>query len=220
MKPTRSQPQTWLGSLSRQRRMALVSIAVLLALLGAIVLYQRFQMPLAPARPIEPIELPPTSAGGDPTAVPAAQEEQPQEVAASPEEPPQWLSHPVPGQAPVLKLYGSIDDAYGDFREYSAIAYDISPGQPVLAAAKGVVGLIENDPADGLVLEIRHGEQLTTRYGGLGKVLVAEGDRVESGHVIAETGAPTAARAGMGPHLAFEVWRNGSPIDPAIMLRD
>lgn len=204
--------------------MALVSIAVLLALLGALVLSRQYLVPADPSRPTEPAEAPPVTAGPATQAPPAAapggstSAEGTESPPSAPDTTPLRLSLPLAGTVAVVKPYESIDQAYGDFRHYHGIAYATAPGHSVLAAAEGVVEWIENDPADGLTLTVRHSDSLRTRYAGLGKVLVKEGQRVEAGSVIAQTGAPSLARAEMGPHLAFQVWRDGEPIDPTILL--
>lgn len=224
MKPTRGLPDAWFGSIPRERRMALVSIAVLLALLGAIVLYQQYQVPLTPLEQPEPQEAPPAAASpaepASPAAAPQAAPPSPaaQPAASTPDPTPTRLSSPLTGKAEVVKLYESMDEAYGDLRHYHGIAYATAPGHSVMAAADGVIEMVENDPADGLTVTIRHSPSLSTRYSSLGEVLVKEGQQVEEGTVIAETGEPTEARAAMGPHLAFQVWRDGEPIDPAVML--
>lgn len=234
MKPTRSLPSSWFGGQPRERRMALASIAVLLLLLGAIVLYQQVQAPgeRLPEVPI-PVEEPPITAGGPPGVSsagtadsPASETRQgaethtpaPDSAPPVPEAPPERLSAPLAGRPEILKTYRSLDEAYGDFRFYTGIAFAADPGQSVLAAATGVVEAIEQDPAEGMTLVVSHSGEMTTRYAGLGKVLVAEGATVEAGSIIGQTGEPGLARTEMGPHLAFEVWLRNEPVDPTTYL--
>lgn len=227
MKPTRGLPGSRFVSLPHERRMALVSIAVLVMLLGAIVLYQKFQVDVDPPLKPEPIVQPPLTAEPapasgavqDPLAAmqpPASPESTPVAEAA----PPSHLTRPLAGLPQVIKHYGSLDRTYDDFRQYNAIAYAAEPGQAVLAAAKGTVEAVEEDPADGTVLLLRHTDTFRTRYAGLGKVLVTPGTQVEAGAIIAQVGPPTPARAEMGPHLAFEVWRNDLPVDPTTFVEE
>lgn len=236
MKPTRSLPSSWFGGLPRERRSALASLVVLLMLLGAIVLYQRFQAPEEPPREVPvPVVEPPFTAGASPgvssagtTGSPASETWQGAETQTSPpapaprlpEAPPARLAVPLAGRPEILKTYRSLDEAYGDFRFYTAIAYVVDPGQSVLAAAKGTVEVIETDPAEGTSVVLYHGGQMTTRYTGLGKILVAEGATVEAGSIIGQTGEPGLARTKMGPHLAFEVRLNNEPVDPTTYLPD
>lgn len=223
--------------------MALVSVAVLLLLLGAIVLYQQLQMPAEPPSkgPI-PVEQPPMTAESTPNpvtgvssapgtqvaesqsdtgaAAPPEDPAAPPEDPAAPQAPPDFLTAPLAGNPIVVKTYHSLDQAYGDFRLYPAIAYATEPGRSVLAPAPGTVAAIDEDPAEGLTLVLAHGGGLTTRYSGLGKVLVTEGEQVESGAIIAQTGQPGPARDELGPHLAFQVRLGNTPVDPTTYLQD
>ena len=63
----------------------------------------------------------------------------------------------------------------------------------------------------GLLVEVRHPGDLTTRYSHLSAILCAPGDAVDAGQplgLVGKTGLAT------GPHLHFEVWRGGEPSDP------
>ncbi|MFZ5815836.1 MAG: peptidoglycan DD-metalloendopeptidase family protein [Bacillota bacterium] len=228
MKPARGLSHSWLQNLPRERRMALLSAALLLLLLGAIVLYQQLRTPAdpAPPTPTEQIPLSVEQAPPPPTT-PAVQPapsgttlEPPASAPPQEAEPPApaHLVHPLAGEPRMIKTYGSLDEAYGDFRLYTALAYQGQPGQAVLAAAGGQVAAVEQNPMEGLTLVLEHGGGMTTHYTGLGKVLVTEGARVEGGSIVAQVGAPGAARKEMGPHLAFQVRIDDSPVDPAAYL--
>ncbi len=62
---------------------------------------------------------------------------------------------------------------------------------------------------------INHGGGLTTLYGHASKLNVTEGQAVKKGDVIAAIGTTGLST---GPHLHFEVRRNGEPIDPMSFL--
>ncbi|MFZ5827447.1 MAG: peptidoglycan DD-metalloendopeptidase family protein [Bacillota bacterium] len=234
MKPTRSLPGSWFGGLPKERRVALASLAVLLVLLGAVVLYEQSGRTADPPREWRvPVEepapradaSPEVSSAGAPGLRPAdtqsgAETPAPASAPSQPEAPPERLSAPLPGQPEILKAYHSVDEAYGDSRLYTGIAYKAAPGQSVLAAARGTVQAVENDPLEGTTVVLSHGGELTTRYTGMGKVLVAEGASVETGSIIGQTGEPGMARTEMGPHLAFAVWLSDEPVDPATYLSD
>jgi len=88
-------------------------------------------------------------------------------------------------------------------------------GQPIHAAADGVVvysgsGLI----GYGELIIVKHSETLLSAYGHNRKRLVAEGDAVKAGQVIAEMGRSGASR----DMLHFEVRSGGKPIDPLGVL--
>jgi len=67
----------------------------------------------------------------------------------------------------------------------------------------------------GNMVEIDHGNGLTTRYGHMSEVLVSEGDDVKFGDVIGRVGSTGRST---GPHLHYEVRIDGEPVDPERFL--
>ena len=67
----------------------------------------------------------------------------------------------------------------------------------------------------GNMVEIEHGNGITTRYGHLSRVLVKVGDQVSLGDAIGLAGSTGRST---GPHLHYEVRRNGAPVDPMHFL--
>lgn len=88
-------------------------------------------------------------------------------------------------------------------------------GTPILAAAGGVVSNVEVHPEYGNVIEIDHGNGLVTRYAHTSKVLAKVGDIIKPGQQIALVGMSGRAT---GPHLHFEVHKDGNAQDPAKFL--
>ena len=89
-------------------------------------------------------------------------------------------------------------------------------GSPVLAVADGVVTHSGEKAGYGLLVEITHESGLITRYGHTSATLVKVGDRVKKGQEIALVGSSGRST---GPHLHFEVVRNGSPVNPMRYLQ-
>ena len=89
-------------------------------------------------------------------------------------------------------------------------------GEPVHAAAGGVVVYSDLHPQYGNMVEIDHGNGLSTRYAHMSKRLVKVGDVVLVGGEIGKVGATGRAT---GPHLHFEVRQNGAPLNPAHFLK-
>ncbi len=92
-------------------------------------------------------------------------------------------------------------------------------GSPIRALGGGVVsyaGQREGAEGYGLVVEINHGDGYVTRYAHARKLLVKVGDRVTKGQVVAEVGSTGRST---GPHLHFEVRRDGRAINPLAFLR-
>ena len=84
-------------------------------------------------------------------------------------------------------------------------------GRVVSAAAAGWIVRTGWAGGHGLIVEVRHPGDLTTRYSHLSAILCAPGDAVEVGHPIGRVGKTGLVT---GPHLHFEVWRGGEPSDP------
>jgi len=97
--------------------------------------------------------------------------------------------------------------------------FAVPVGTTVVAAAPGRVLRVENDmDHGGLKVCIDHGEGLFTTSNHLSRALVAVGDVVSRGHAIALSGASGIEFVlffpWVSPHLHFNVWLDGEPIDP------
>jgi len=90
-------------------------------------------------------------------------------------------------------------------------------GSPVVAVAPGVVTQSKSVSGYGRMVEISHGGGYITRYGHARTNTVKVGDRVEKGQLIALMGSSGRST---GPHVHFEVLRNGRKINPANFLKD
>ena len=83
----------------------------------------------------------------------------------------------------------------------------------VLAALDGVVSLVENNPINGNIVEINHGNGFVTVYQSLTDVTVEQGDEVEQGDTIAKAGRSDIEKD-LGAHLHFEARLNGQAVNP------
>jgi hypothetical protein len=88
-------------------------------------------------------------------------------------------------------------------------------GSPVLAAARGVVVLVDDFYLAGRVIYIDHGEGLVTAYFHLSRQDVAVGDTVEAGQLIGRVGATGRVT---GPHLHWVVRFGRITVDPLSLL--
>lgn len=98
-------------------------------------------------------------------------------------------------------------------------------GKEIRAAADGVVYSAELHSSWGYNVYINHGNGVYTRYAHCSKMLVSKGQTVKQGQVIAYVGntgnvspKPTASNPHAGAHLHFEVWVNGTRVNPAPWL--
>ena len=86
-----------------------------------------------------------------------------------------------------------------------------SAGSPVTAVAAGVVTWAGVRTGYGKLVEINHGDGFTTRYAHNERTLVTVGQTVKRGESIALMGSTGRST---GPHVHFEVLRNGRQVDP------
>jgi murein DD-endopeptidase MepM/ murein hydrolase activator NlpD len=103
--------------------------------------------------------------------------------------------------------------------EHSAIDIRASQGTTLRATASGYVAKVKfNGSRSYAYIMIIHGDGYSSVYGHVSKVLVSEDDYVLQGQVIgASGGMPGTSGAGYfttGPHLHFEIRKNGIPVNP------
>ncbi len=108
-----------------------------------------------------------------------------------------------------------IDPISGQQAMHEGIDFITDTGTPVVAAAGGVVLFAGFHPQYGYMIDIDHGNDLVTRYAHLSKMLVKEGDVLQRGRRVADTGNTGRST---GPHLHFEVRFRGAPQNPARFL--
>lgn len=89
-------------------------------------------------------------------------------------------------------------------------------GAPVRATAAGKVITAGYNGGYGNMVEIDHGNGLTTRYAHLSGVATSEDQHVSAGAVIGRLGSTGRST---GPHLHYEVRLDGEPVDPTRFLR-
>ncbi|AFL73587.1 M23 family metallopeptidase [Thiocystis violascens] len=120
-------------------------------------------------------------------------------------------------------VWGRLTSGYGrrrhpvtqDPRFHAGIDLAAPIGTPVRAVADGQVRMAGWAGGYGRLVELEHGQGWTTRYGHLQRALVAPGERVEAGEIIALVGSTGRST---GAHLHFEIRRHGRPVDPLTRL--
>jgi murein DD-endopeptidase MepM/ murein hydrolase activator NlpD len=88
---------------------------------------------------------------------------------------------------------------------------DGEKGDSIIAPAEGVVIKAEWQGGYGNMIEISHGNNLTTRYGHLSEIGVEVGQTVTRGQSIGRVGSTGRST---GPHLHYEVRLGDEPVDP------
>ena len=86
-----------------------------------------------------------------------------------------------------------------------------------MASGDGIVIFSDWDQDLGWLVVVEHGYGFTTRYGHNSSLRVDLGDRIHRGQIIALVGNTGRSTA---PHLHYEVWMHGSPVNPRIYLPD
>ncbi len=117
----------------------------------------------------------------------------------------------------VTSGFGLRDDPFGEgTRNHRGVDLAAFEGQMVTAAADGVVIYSGTRGGYGTHVEVSHPSMgFISRYAHLSSAFVTLGSRLHKGEVIGRAGHTGRAT---GPHLHFELWREGLPLDPAVVL--
>jgi murein DD-endopeptidase MepM/ murein hydrolase activator NlpD len=108
--------------------------------------------------------------------------------------------------------YGKRTDPFsGKQKFHSGVDFAGNEGVDVLAVASGVVTWSGKRSGYGTMVEVNHGNGLVTRYAHNKENLVEVGDTVKKGQVIGRMGKTGRAT---GPHVHFEVLKNGQKVNP------
>lgn len=122
----------------------------------------------------------------------------------------------LPSDAPMSSPFGwRIHPILGYRRFHSGLDFAANYGAVIRASDSGVVIFAGWYGGYGKAVIISHGKDISTLYGHTSELYVSEGQGVKRGQAIAAVGSTGLST---GPHLHFEVRRNGTPIDPANYL--
>ncbi len=99
----------------------------------------------------------------------------------------------------------------GTSRMHTGVDLGCANGAPIHAAGSGVVTAADVRGGYGNAVVIDHGDGLATLYGHQSRLAVSAGQQVSEGDVIGYVGSTGYST---GPHLHWEVWVNGTPVDP------
>lgn len=107
---------------------------------------------------------------------------------------------------------GSISQGYDSKTKHYAIDIVASKDTPVKAVTNGTVIFAEWTADTGYVLILEHKDGLLSVYKHNGSLNKLQGDVVRAGEVVASVG--NTGELTTGPHLHFELWSNGTPVNP------
>jgi murein DD-endopeptidase MepM/ murein hydrolase activator NlpD len=122
----------------------------------------------------------------------------------------------LPSSASTSSPFGwRVHPILGYRRFHSGLDFAASYGSTIRAADSGTVIMAGWYGGYGKTVIISHGDGVTTLYGHASELYVSEGQTVQRGQAIAAVGSTGLST---GPHLHFEVRRNGTPVNPANYL--
>ncbi|MBO9517911.1 MAG: M23 family metallopeptidase [Porphyrobacter sp.] len=123
----------------------------------------------------------------------------------------QGLVAPVPGG--MTSGYGMRrHPILGYRRMHAGIDFRASYGTPIYAVTDGTVQFAGRHGGHGNYVKISHGGGLATGYAHMSRIAVSSGTRVRRGQVIGYVGSTGLST---GPHLHYEMYRNGQTVNPA-----
>ncbi|MEL6254951.1 MAG: peptidoglycan DD-metalloendopeptidase family protein [Bacteroidota bacterium] len=112
-----------------------------------------------------------------------------------------WRTHPI---EQVKKMHWGMD-------------YNAPTGTPVKASAEGTVSLVKRSKGGyGKQVEVTHGNGFVTKYAHLSEIKVKVGQKLNQGEVLGLCGSSGKSK---GPHLHFELMKNGKKINPEKYLK-
>lgn len=102
-----------------------------------------------------------------------------------------------------------------DWRAHTGIDYAAEKGAEVVSAWDGIVKKVYKDKLWGYCVEILHTGNIRGIYRNLQKkISVKEGDKLKGGQAIGKVGTSAPVEKEEEPHLHFELWADGVPINP------
>jgi murein DD-endopeptidase MepM/ murein hydrolase activator NlpD len=125
------------------------------------------------------------------------------------------FANPAPGHEITSEFGNRVDPFIGRLALHSGIDFRFDPGSPIHTTGDGTVTVAGVVSGYGNMVEVDHGQGITTRYGHMSRILVNVGEKVKSGDTVGSAGSTGRST---GTHLHYEVRRDDKPIDPLHFL--
>jgi len=109
-------------------------------------------------------------------------------------------------------IKGMISSSFNAKEQHYAVDIAVKLNEPVRATLSGHVVFASYTPETGYVAIIQHGNNLLSLYKHCASIIKKVGSFVRGGEVIAFAG--DTGELSTGPHLHFELWYNGNPVNP------
>jgi murein DD-endopeptidase MepM/ murein hydrolase activator NlpD len=121
-----------------------------------------------------------------------------------------------PASGRLSSLYGTrLHPVFDEPRFHTGVDISVPPGSKVSTTANGIVSFAGWAENSGIVVVVEHGRGFSTAYAHNQKALVKVGQRVARGEPVALSGSTGIST---GPHVHYEIWKNGRHADPAVYL--
>lgn len=111
-----------------------------------------------------------------------------------------------------VPVKGIVTNGFDPENEHMAIDIVAQPNEPILATLEGTVTLATWSLTEGYIIIIQHNYNIVSIYKHNSTLLKKVGDHVSAGEPIAIIG--NTGELSTGPHLHFEIWYNGTSINP------
>ncbi len=122
----------------------------------------------------------------------------------------------MPATGWISSVFGHRNDPFtGAWTMHWGIDISTNIGNPIMATADGIVIKVETDKYLGKNVTISHGNGFTTVYGHMSNFAVKAGQKVKRRDIIGYIGQTGKAA---GPHVHYEVWKDGKRVDPRNFL--
>ncbi|MEQ1509834.1 MAG: M23 family metallopeptidase [Sphingopyxis sp.] len=100
----------------------------------------------------------------------------------------------------------------GYVRMHNGMDFGAPHGAPIYAVSDGTIAVAGYSGGYGRYVRINHGSGLGTGYGHMSRIAVSAGQHVRRGQIIGYVGSSGLST---GPHLHYEMYRGGAPVNPA-----
>lgn len=124
---------------------------------------------------------------------------------------------PINGEIDLSSGFGlRMDPFVRAMAMHTGVDFRSNTGDPVRATANGTVTVAGWNGGYGKMVEIDHGNGISTRYGHLSEILVKPGQAVRNGQLVGRVGSTGRST---GPHLHYETRVEGEAVNPQKFLR-
>ena len=107
---------------------------------------------------------------------------------------------------------GELSSSFEDENKHYGVDIAMPENSPVHSISEGIIVFAEWTSETGFVIIAEHLNGLTSIYKHNSSIVKSQGDRIQTGEIIAFTGNTGSLTT--GPHLHFELWYQGEPVDP------